>query len=65
MDELKSIIEKLISERAVMIDKVLPYSDAGKLQIIRQYGQLLKEEYRDNGIYVMGTIPKELANNFE
>jgi GTP-binding protein HflX len=31
----------------------------GKLQLIRKYGQLLSEEYQDEGVKVTGYIPME------
>ena len=50
----------IIREQSVYVEKVIPYDQAGKIQLIRQYGQLLSEEYVENGISVKGTIPKEL-----
>lgn len=46
----------------VHIEKVFSYADAGKPGIIRKYGQLLKEEYRDDGIYVEGYVPAEMMD---
>ena len=31
------------------MEKLYLYSEAGKIQIIRQYGELSKEEYREEG----------------
>ena len=39
------------------------YQEAGKIQLIRSHGQLLKEEYRDDGIYVEAYIPKEILGS--
>jgi len=60
VDELLGIIEKLINEQNVYVEKVLPYGDAGKIQSIRKYGTLLEEEYRDAGIFVKAYVPKEI-----
>lgn len=60
LDKLTEILEKIISEQNIYIEKILPYSDAGKLQMIRQYGQLISEEYVEQGIAVRANIPKEL-----
>ena len=37
-----------------------PYTQAGKLQSIRKYGQLLSEEYTEEGIKVTAYVPAEL-----
>ena len=44
----------------VYIEKVVPYSEAGKIQNIRNRGQLLHEEYTEEGIYVKAMIPKDI-----
>lgn len=64
-DRLIGIIEKVLSERTVYVDAVVPYGDAGKIQLMRQYGQLILEEYVENGIHVKGNIPKEFENKFK
>ncbi|MDY5576945.1 MAG: GTPase HflX [Lachnospiraceae bacterium] len=60
LEKLAEILEMIIREQSVYVEKVIPYDQAGKIQLIRQYGQLLSEEYVENGISVKGTIPKEL-----
>ncbi len=60
LNQLEEILEKIIQERNVYIEKILPYQEAGKIQLIRQYGQLLKEEYVETGIAIRANIPKEL-----
>ena len=59
-EELLELIEEVLRKQAVYIEKIYPYGDAGKIQLIRQYGQLLKEEYTDTGIYVEAYIPPEM-----
>ena len=41
----------------MQIERVFPYSDAGKIQLIREYGQLESEEYTQDGIKVKGYVP--------
>lgn len=60
LDEVKNLLAKILREQKVFVEKVFTYADAGKIQIIRKYGQLLKEEYTDDGILVEGYIPSEL-----
>ena len=60
LDELQEVIEDVLRSQKILIEKVYPYEQAGKIQFIRKYGELLEEEYRDNGIYVKGYVPAEI-----
>ncbi len=62
LDELQEIFEEILRERKILMEKVFSYQEAGKIQLIRKYGQLLCEEYREEGIYVKAYIPKEIYN---
>ncbi len=56
---LCQIIEEILNERKILIEKIIPYSEAGKIQTIRKFGQLLCEEYREEGIYVKAYLPSQ------
>lgn len=60
LDKLLSDLEEILKEQKILIEKVFPYTDASKIQIIRKYGQLIKEEYQEDGIFVMAYVPKEI-----
>ncbi|HIW50041.1 MAG TPA: GTPase HflX [Candidatus Blautia intestinavium] len=60
LDELKDILSKLLSENQIYIEELFSYREGGKLQRIREYGHLLSEEYRDDGIYVKARVPAEI-----
>lgn len=61
IDELLKVIEQILKEQKRYMEKLLPFSQAGLLQRIRQGGQLLSEEYTENGIMVKAYLPEELA----
>ena len=42
------------------MDKFTKHQEAGKIQLIREYGQLLSEEYTDTGILVKARVPQEI-----
>lgn len=63
VDELLSEAEELLQRKKLYIEKLYSYSEAGKIQMIRSYGQLKKEEYREDGIYVEAYIPKEILGS--
>lgn len=60
LDELLEIIEKVLRERKIEVERTYDYTEAGKIQLIRKYGELLTEEYREDGIYVKAFVPREL-----
>ncbi|WP_408609481.1 GTPase HflX [Anaerocolumna sedimenticola] len=62
LDELQEIFEEILRERKILIERVFSYQDAGKIQVIRKYGQLLEEEYQEEGIYVKAYLPKDIYN---
>ena len=59
-DTLLGYIEEIIRNRRIFISKVFEYSRAGEIQRIRKYGELIKEEYREDGIYVEAFVPIEI-----
>ena len=63
LDELLNLLESILRSRKVFLERVYPYQEAGKIQLIRKYGQLLKEEYRDDGIFVSAYVPAEMYTN--
>ena len=60
IDELEQILQTIIRSRRIFLEKVFPYSQTGRIQTIRRYGQLLEEEYRDDGVAVKAYVPAEL-----
>ena len=45
LDAIKDTLEEILRESKIYIEKTFNFNEAGKLQLIRKYGQLLKEEY--------------------
>ena len=60
MEELKQRLEQLLRRNQIYVERVYPYSQAGILQMIRTQGELLEEEYLDEGISVRAYVPKEI-----
>ena len=58
--ELQETIEAVLREQKVFLERVYPYSDAAKLQLIRKYGELETEEYREDGIFVRAYVPAQV-----
>ena len=60
LEELKNIIEEILRDSKIYLEKVYGYDEAGKIAIIRKYGQLLSEEYTGEGISVKAYVPVEI-----
>ena len=52
--------EEILRNQKIYIERVYPYDKAGKIQLIRKYGQLLSEEYTEAGIEVKAYVPVEI-----
>ena len=61
LSEVLGEIRRIISENRVYYEKVVPYAKASLVQRIRQRGQLLSEEYREDGILVKAYLPRAAA----
>lgn len=59
LEELKQTLEEIILDNQVYIERLYPYDQAGRIAVIRQYGQVIKEEYTEQGISVSAYIPME------
>ncbi len=60
MDEVLEVLEKILRESKVLIEHVFPYTETANIQQIRKYGQLLEEEYREDGTFVKAYLPQDL-----
>lgn len=59
LDVFLKELQYIIRDGYQKIEQLFAYSDAGKIQDIREYGKILKEEYREDGIYVEALMPKQ------
>ena len=50
----------MLRERKVAIEELYPYADMSKLQMIRRFGELEEEEYREDGVFVRAYVPADL-----
>lgn len=60
LEELKELLEEILLDGQILIERIFSYGEAGKIALIRQQGQLLEEEYRAEGIYVKAYVPRAL-----
>ena len=57
LEEVKTILEDMLREDKIYIERVIAYKDAGVIQLIRKQGELLSEEYVADGIAIKAYVP--------
>mgnify|MGYP001404324775 CR=1 FL=1 len=60
IEKLLQTFEKVLRNEKVYIKKIFPFEQAGLIQEIRKYGELILEEYKAEGILVKAYLPKDL-----
>ncbi|MBQ8184296.1 MAG: GTPase HflX [Lachnospiraceae bacterium] len=60
LEELEGLLEEILQNRQIYIERLYPYDQAGVIARIRKYGTLISEEYEAEGIYVKAYVPREL-----
>lgn len=62
LPELRGLLERTIQESRVLVERVYPYAQAGDIARVRRYGQIVEEEYREDGIYIRAWLPRGTSN---
>lgn len=60
LEELKVLLSELLRENKILVERTVPYGEAGIIQQIRKNGELLEEDYRPEGIYIKAYVPMSL-----
>lgn len=60
LDDLKETLSELLREDKIFIERVIPYQEAGILQLVRKQGELLEESYKPEGIFIRAYVPMEV-----
>ena len=64
LDTLMDTLAQVLRSQRVYLEKTYGYHEAGKIQRIRRSGQLLSEEYAEDGIRVKAYVPAALYAEF-
>ena len=59
IENMLDVISEVIADGKKLLDKVFGYDEASVVASVRKYGQIVEEEYRNEGIYIKALIPKE------
>lgn len=64
LSEMLENISEVAKEGKKIIEKVFGYDEASVVNDVRKYGQVIEEEYRNEGVYIKASVPKEYAYLF-
>ena len=59
-DAVKDVLQEMLREDKIYIERVIPYAQAGVLQLVRNKGELVSEEYVPEGISIRAYVPMEV-----
>lgn len=61
LDEFYNELTRILRDSRVYIDTVIPYKNTAVVAEIRKTGQLLSEDYEDEGVHIKAYVPRALA----
>ena len=61
LDEFYSELARILRESRVYVDTVIPYKNTAVVAEVRKTGQLLSEEYEEDGVHIKAYVPRALA----
>ena len=60
LEEFKELVDKILRQQRICLEKLIPYKDSAKLALIRKHGELELEDYREDGIYIKAMVPTNI-----
>ena len=65
LDEVKDLLSQILRENKIYIERTFSYANAGQIQMIRKYGELISEEYVADGIEVKAYVPMDVYGKLD
>lgn len=65
LEEVKALLEEILRDNKVYIERIIPYDRAGVIQLIRKHGELVSEEYVPEGIAIKAYVPMEVYGKID
>lgn len=56
LDKVKEILATMLRGGKTYIEELIPYTEAGRIARIREQGELISEEYREDGIFIKAYV---------
>lgn len=64
IETMLDTLSELLKANQVLVEKIIPYSDGSQINLLRKYGQIVEEEYENEGTRVKAYVPGEYAYLF-
>ena len=61
LDDLKRAMKKLLMSGMKQINELIPYTEGSRLERLHEYGHIIKEEYRPDGVYVEAYVNRAFS----
>lgn len=58
--QVKQTLEEMLRENKIFMERLIPYAQSGILAKIRTAGELVTEDYREDGIFVQAYVPRAI-----
>lgn len=65
LEEMISILREVLKEDKVLVEKVFSYAEGNTVSLLRKYGQVVDEEYRNEGTYMKAFVDRQYLYLFE
>ena len=65
LERVCEVLEEILLAEQIYIERLYSYQEAGKVALIRQWGQLIEEEFTAEGIQVKAYVPKDIYGKIE
>ncbi|MDD6482703.1 MAG: GTPase HflX [Lachnospiraceae bacterium] len=65
LEEVKELLLEMLREDKIYVERVIPYTQAGILQLVRKAGELMEEEYVPEGIAIKAYVPMEVYGKLQ
>jgi len=65
LSDFVAVVEDALSDLLVPVELELPYSCGNEVNLIHEVGSIEVVDYRENGTYVLGRVPRSLAMKLE
>ena len=60
LDEFISFVQNFLTRSRIYLEAVIPFQSGQLVQVIRKYGQLVSEDYQEDGIHIAAYVSEEL-----
>ncbi len=65
LEKVKELLAELLRDDRILIERTIPYQEAGILQLVRKQGELLEESYEPEGIFVRAYVPEDVYGKID